>query len=81
MIIREGIEVTKITLDGYELPIPEGFSEFLLRAGYWSYGEEEESSVDVEILANYDIKTVLKDGQLRTIFTYKGNKKKRGKKS
>ncbi|EEK71262.1 MULTISPECIES: hypothetical protein [Bacillus cereus group] len=82
MIIREGIEVTKITLDGYELPIPEGYSEFLLRAGYWRYGEgEEESSNDVEILANYDKKTVLKDGQLRTIFTYKGNKKKRGKKS
>ncbi|MHC2833037.1 hypothetical protein ACUXEY_001523 [Bacillus sp. F9_6S_D1_P_5] len=35
MIIREGIEVTKITLDGYELPIPEGYSEFLLRAGCW----------------------------------------------
>lgn len=33
MIIREGIEVTKITLDGYELPIPEGYSEFLLRVG------------------------------------------------
>ncbi len=35
MIIREGIEVTRITLDGYEFTIPEGFSEFLLRAGYW----------------------------------------------
>ncbi|MBE7146864.1 hypothetical protein FUT12_04460 [Bacillus mycoides] len=81
MIIREGIEVTKITLDGYELPIPEGFSEFLLRAGYWRYGEEEESSKDIEILADYDRKTVLKDGILSTQFIYKGNKKKRGKKS
>lgn len=34
MIIREGIEVTKITLDGYELPIPQGYSELLLLAGY-----------------------------------------------
>ncbi|MRD37149.1 hypothetical protein GH882_14460 [Bacillus thuringiensis] len=81
MIIREGIEVTKITLDGYELPIPEGFSEFLLRAGYWRYGEKIESSVDEEFLAQYERKTVLEDGKLCTIFTYKGNKKKRGKKS
>ncbi|WP_242318874.1 hypothetical protein [Bacillus cereus group sp. BfR-BA-01349] len=81
MIIREGIEVTKITLDGYELPIPEGFSEFLLRAGYWRYGEKIETSVDEEFLAQYERKTVLEDGKLCTIFTYKGNKKKRGKKS
>lgn len=82
MIIREGIEVTRVSIDGYDLPIPEGLSEFLLRAGYWRYGEgEEESSNDVEILANYDRKTVLKDGVLSTQFTYKGNKKKRGKKS
>ncbi|MEI4799925.1 hypothetical protein WAZ07_01060 [Bacillus sp. FJAT-51639] len=81
MIIREGIEVTKITLDGYELPIPEGFSDFLLRAGYWVYGEEVESSIDEEFLSNYESKTFMKDGQLCTTLTYKGNKKKRGKKS
>lgn len=40
MIVREGIEVTKVTLEGYELPIPEGLSEFLLRAGYWVYGSK-----------------------------------------
>ncbi|KLA22220.1 hypothetical protein [Bacillus cereus] len=81
MIIREGIEVTSVTLNGYEFPIPEGLSEFLLRAGYWRYGEEIESSVDEEFLAQYERKTVLEDGRLCTIFTYKGNKKKRGKKS
>lgn len=83
MIIREGIEVTRISIDGYGLPIPEGLSEFLLRAGYWRYGEteEEESSSDVEILAQYDIKTTLKDGVLSTTFTYKGDQKKRCKKS
>ncbi|MEH6891786.1 hypothetical protein V7024_19270 [Bacillus sp. JJ864] len=81
MIIREGIEVTKITLDGYELPIPEGFSEFLLRAGYWRVGEEIESSVDEEFLAQYERKTVLEDGVLSTTFTYKGDQKKRCKKS
>ncbi len=43
MIIREGIEVTGITLDGYELPISEGFSDFLLREGYWRIGEEVET--------------------------------------
>ncbi|UFH97144.1 hypothetical protein [Bacillus toyonensis] len=74
MIIREGIEVTKVSIDGYDLPIPEGYSEFLLRVGYWRYGEgEEESSNDVEILVNYVRKTVLKDGVLSTTFTYKGD--------
>ncbi|EOO32925.1 hypothetical protein IIU_03450 [Bacillus cereus VD133] len=77
MIVREGIEVTKVTLEGYELPIPEGFSEFLLRAGFWRYGEEAEESNAAEILSNYDKKVVLKDGKLRTILTYKGNKKKK----
>ncbi|MED3355343.1 hypothetical protein P4414_09225 [Bacillus thuringiensis] len=81
MIIREGIEVTRITLDGYELPIPEGYSEFLLRAGYWRVGETVEKINREEILADYDRKVVLKDGKLRTILTYKGNKKKKGKKS
>lgn len=81
MIIREGIEVTRVSIDGYDLPIPEGLSEFLLRAGYWVYGGKEESSNDIEILADYDRKVVLKDGKLCTILTYKGNKKKRGKKS
>ncbi|PGE33498.1 hypothetical protein [Bacillus wiedmannii] len=82
MIIREGIEVTKVSMDGYDLPIPEGLSEFLLRAGYWRYGEgEEESSNDVEILVNYDRETVLKDGIWSKTFTYKGDQKKRCKKS
>lgn len=80
MIIREGIEVTSITLDGYELPIPEGFSEFLLHAGYWRVGEEIKSSVDEGFLAQYEGKTVLENGKLYTKFIYKGNKKKRGKK-
>ncbi|EJR67959.1 hypothetical protein IIO_00278 [Bacillus cereus VD115] len=78
MIIREGIEVTKITLDGYELPIPEGFSELLLRAGYWRVGEEIETSIDEEFLVQYETKTVLENGKLYTKFIYKG-KKKRGK--
>ncbi|EEM02015.1 hypothetical protein bmyco0002_56340 [Bacillus pseudomycoides] len=81
MKVREGITVTGVSLEGYELPIPEGFSEFLLRAGYWVYGGEVESSNDVEILSNYDREVVMKDGKLRTILTYKGNKKKRGDKS
>ncbi|WP_089607664.1 hypothetical protein [Bacillus cereus] len=81
MIIREGIEVTRITLDGYELPIPEGYSEFLLRAGYWRYGEKVERINYEETLADYDRKVVLEDGKLCTILTYKGNKKKGGKKS
>ncbi|MFP3378170.1 hypothetical protein SB767_17375 [Bacillus sp. SIMBA_069] len=47
MIIREGIEVTTVSIDGYDLPIPEGLSEFLLRAGYWRYGEGEEAKKEV----------------------------------
>ncbi|MEH6892501.1 hypothetical protein V7024_23130 [Bacillus sp. JJ864] len=81
MIIREGIEVTRITLDGYELPIPEGFSEFLLSAGYWRVGEEVETINYEEVLSNYDRKVVVENGKLHTKLTYRGNKKKRRKKS
>ncbi|PGZ56815.1 hypothetical protein COE58_27600 [Bacillus cereus] len=75
MIIREGIEVTSVTLDGYELPIPEGFSEFLLRAGYWRVGEEVETINREEILSKYDREVFVEDGRLHTRMTYKGNKK------
>lgn len=75
MIIREGIEVTSVTLDGYELPIPEGFSEFLLRSGYWVSGEVETINYD-EVLSNYDSSVVLENGKLFTKFIYKGPSKK-----
>ncbi|OUB28378.1 hypothetical protein BK708_13205 [Bacillus thuringiensis serovar yunnanensis] len=74
MIIREGIEVTKIILDGYELPIPQGCSEFLLLAGYWGVDEKVERINREEILADYDRKVVVEDGKLCTILTYKGDK-------
>ncbi|MFK4323430.1 hypothetical protein ABH963_000142 [Bacillus sp. RC55] len=64
-----------------KLPIPEGYSEFLLCAGYWRYGEEIKSSVDEEILVQYERKTVLENGKLYTKFIYKGNQKKRDGKS
>lgn len=72
MIIREGIEVTRITLDGYELSIPEGYSEFLLRAGYWRYGEEVEKINQEKILSNYEREVVIEDGKLCTNLTYIG---------
>lgn len=75
MIIREGIEVTSITLDGYEFPIPEGFSEFLLRAGYWWVGEEVETINREEILLKYDREVFVENGRLHMRITYKGNKK------
>ncbi|MGG3042580.1 hypothetical protein ABEO76_05140 [Bacillus anthracis] len=75
MIIREGIEVTRITLDGYELPIPEGYSEFLLRAGYWRYGEKVEKISHEEILSNYEREVVIEDGKLCTNLTYIGKQK------
>lgn len=75
MIIREGIEVTSVTLDGYELPIPEGFSQFLLRSGYWVSGEVETINYD-DVLSNYDSSVVLENGKLFTNFIYKGPSKK-----
>ncbi|MFA2810200.1 hypothetical protein [Bacillus mycoides] len=72
MIIREGIEVTRITLDGYELPIPEGYSEFLLRAGYWRCGEKVEKINHEKILSNYEREVVIEDGKLCTNLTYIG---------
>ncbi|MCC2439724.1 hypothetical protein [Bacillus paranthracis] len=81
MIIREGIEVTSITLDGHEFQIPEGFSEFLLRAGYWRVGEEVERINREEVLSKYDREVFVENGRLHTRLTYKGDQKKRCKKS
>ncbi|MCU5708004.1 hypothetical protein OCF67_28355 [Bacillus wiedmannii] len=79
MIIREGIEVTRITLDGYELPIPEGYSEFLLRAGYWVSGEVERINRE-GISSKYSRKVFVENGRLHTRITCKENKKKKVKK-
>ncbi|TKH16587.1 hypothetical protein FC694_12190 [Bacillus wiedmannii] len=79
MIIREGIEVTSVSLDGYELEVPEGFSEFLLRAGYWRIDEGVEVINREEILSKYDREVFVENGRLHTRMTYKGNKKKRDK--
>lgn len=76
MIIREGIEVTSVTLDGYELPVPKGFSEFLLRAGYWRVGEEVETINREEILSKYDREVFVEDGRLHTRMTLKKQPKK-----
>lgn len=72
--VREGIVVTSISLDGYNFPIPNGFSEFLLRAGYWEYGEKTSESNDV--LSNYDREVFIEDGQLCTKLTFKSVSKK-----
>ncbi|AAU15870.1 hypothetical protein I6G76_28950 [Bacillus cereus] len=66
MIIREGVEVTSITLDGYEFQIPEGFSEFLLREGDWQVGEEVEVIDREEILSKYDREVFVENGKLHT---------------
>ncbi|MFK4314994.1 hypothetical protein ABH953_003808 [Bacillus sp. RC236] len=42
-----------------KFPIPEGYSEFLLRAGYLRYGEKVEKINREEILADYDRKVVM----------------------
>ncbi|KAB2443031.1 hypothetical protein [Bacillus luti] len=73
MIIREGIEVTSITLDGYEFPIPEGFSEFFYFV--LDIGEEVETINSEEILLKYDREVFVENGRLHTRITYKGNKK------
>ncbi|MED2184069.1 hypothetical protein [Bacillus wiedmannii] len=75
MIIREGIEVTSITLDGYEFQIPEGFSEFLLRAGYWRVGEEVEGINREEILSKYDREVFVENGRLHTRMILKNKKR------
>ncbi|MBG9838390.1 MULTISPECIES: hypothetical protein [Bacillus cereus group] len=75
MIIREGIEVTSVTLDGYELPIPEGFSEFLLRSGYWVSGEVETINRE-EILSKYEREVFVENGKLHTRMTLKKQSKK-----
>ncbi|MBJ8113069.1 hypothetical protein JDS99_26180 [Bacillus cereus group sp. N6] len=75
MKIREGISVTRISLDGHDLPIPEGFSEFLLRSGYWVSGQVETFNNE-EILSNYEREVVEENGKLCTTLTYKGASKR-----
>ncbi|ASN71808.1 hypothetical protein 7S4_22 [uncultured Caudovirales phage] len=75
MIVREGIEVTGITLDGYEFSIPEGFSEFLLRSGYWVSGEVETINRE-EVLSKYDREVFVENGRLHTRITCKKTTKK-----
>jgi len=75
MKVNIDIEITRMELDGFEIPIPPGLSELMNRAGAWAYvtTEEEEKSQrqSEEILKDYDRKTVLEDGKLRTYLTLK----------
>lgn len=78
--IKEGLVVTNVRLDEYELPIPEGFSDFLLKTGFWSY---EGSAPVKKEMSNYNRKVVLEDGTLCTYLTFKretSQKLKSGKK-
>lgn len=70
MKIKEELIITGMTLDGYEVPIPEGFSELMNRSGAWEYIEPDESS-DSGYLKNYDRRVAREDGRLRTYLTYK----------
>lgn len=70
-------EITKITYEGYELPIPPGFSEFMNRAGAWKYVKPNEiPKPDDKLYKDYTRKVVLENGKLRTYLTYIGQKNK-----
>ncbi|MFS0766168.1 hypothetical protein [Peribacillus phoenicis] len=71
MKIKQELIVTGISLDGFEIPVPEGLSEILNNAGAWVYKEKVEEDGD-NPLKDYDRKVVLEDGKLRTYLTYKG---------
>lgn len=55
-----------MSLDGYKIPVSEGLSELKNRAGAWKYIEPSCSIEDDSPLKDYDRKTVLEDGKLRT---------------
>lgn len=64
------IFIIGMTLDGFDVEVPEGLSELLNRVGAWKCYESDSTST--EQLEGYDRKVVNEDGRLKTYFTYKG---------
>lgn len=70
--LDNNIVITKLTLDGHELPNSPGLSELLNRAEAWEYihGSADKNRTP----SGYQRKVVLEDGKLRTyLFISKGD--------
>ncbi|MGG3798947.1 hypothetical protein [Metabacillus fastidiosus] len=70
MRIEERLNVTSISLDGFQLPVPEGLSELLNISGAWVY-QKEDKAEEKNHLNKYDRKVVMESGRLRTYLTYR----------
>lgn len=56
-----GIVITRLEVDGYEIPVPHGLSELLDRCGAWSTEKPK--------LEGYECETFIEDGKLITRVT------------
>ena len=63
------VVIAGMSIDGYELTVPEGLSELLNRAGAWK--DVRQAVEEDNPLEDYNIKTVLEGGSLRTYFIHK----------
>ncbi|MGE8080482.1 hypothetical protein [Peribacillus loiseleuriae] len=73
MKIEQFLIVTSISLDGHNIPVPEGLSEILNRSGGWE--TVKSGSNDNDPLKDYEKKVVLENGRLFTRLTYKKKQK------
>jgi hypothetical protein len=71
MEIKDELIITRMSLDGHNISIPEGLSDLLNRAGAWKCIEPDSYRYQVNPLDNYDRKVVKENGKLRTYLTYK----------
>lgn len=70
--MKESFEIKSMCLDGYEIPIPEGFSDLMNRSGAWRLIESDKK--ENPLVEEYDRKVVKEGGRLRSYLTYKGPK-------
>lgn len=65
------IEITKMKLGDYEVPVPQGLSDLLNTAGAWGIKRQ-----DPPCVKQYDRRVEKRDGRLFTVLTLKGGEGK-----
>lgn len=77
MKVKEELVVTSMSLDGYKLCIPEGFSDLMNRSGAWEYITPDGKTKNEDPSENYTREVVKEAGRLRTYLRYKNSSSKR----
>ncbi|MCM3598972.1 hypothetical protein M4D55_24865 [Metabacillus idriensis] len=72
MRIKQNLVITSMSLDGHDIPVPDGLSDLLNRSGAWNYVNPSETKENSDNpLKNYERKVVKQKGKLFTYLTYK----------